>query len=59
MFAFAIATGLQSVGADHFPARAFFDDQMIANLIERIDIAFERVRCGQAFAQFEVEDLKP
>ena len=37
----------------------FFDDQVIAELIEWIDIKPGRVRLDQSFAQFEIENLKP
>jgi len=35
------------------------NDQMIAKLVERIDIETSRVRFGQPFTQFEIENLKP
>src|SRR5262249_41663450 len=50
---------LQSIGADNLARGGFFDDEMIAELIEWIDIEPSRVRLGQSFAQFEVENLKP
>src|SRR6266700_5818984 len=50
---------LQPIRADNFARGEFFDDKVIAELIEWIDIEPSRVRLGQSFAQFEVENLKP
>ena len=41
---------LQSVRADNFARGEFFDDKVIAELIEWIDIKASRVRLGQSFA---------
>ncbi len=52
-------TSLQPIRADNFARGEFFDDKVIAELIEWIDIKASRVRLGQSFAQFEIENLKP
>ena len=44
MFAFAHRAGLQSICADDFSGRDFLDDEVIADVIERVDITLERVR---------------
>ncbi len=50
---------LQPVRSDNLAVRHVLDDQMITDLIERIDIEPGDVRFGQAFVQLEVENLKP
>ena len=52
-------TGLQPVRADNLACRHMLNDQMIAKLVERIDIETSRVRFGQPFAELEIENLKP
>src|SRR6266571_954292 len=52
-------TSLQPIRTDNFARGEFFDDKVIAELIEWIDIKTSRVRLGQSFAQFEIENLKP
>ena len=46
-------TDLQPVGSDYLAAPDLLDDQMIANVIERIDVAFDGMRSSQSFAEFE------
>src|SRR6266480_913962 len=51
--------GLQSICADDFASRQLFDDQVIAELVEWIDVGSGGIRFGQSFAELEIENLKP
>ena len=51
--------GLQSICANDFICRDVFDDQVVANLVKRIDVEPGEMRLDQAFVQFEIEHLKP
>src|SRR5438552_2651183 len=52
-------TSLQAIGADNFARHDFLYDQVIAKFVEWIDIESGHMRFGQAFAQLEIENLKP
>src|SRR6266571_8119089 len=51
--------GLQSIRTDDFASRQLFDDQVIAELVEWIDVGSGGIRFGQSFAELEIENLKP
>ena len=50
---------LQPISADDVAGRDFLDNQVIAEFIKWIDIEPGRIRFGQSFTEFQVEDLKP
>lgn len=47
---------MQAVGADDVAARALLDDEMVADLVERVGIAASRVAGFEALVQLHVED---
>src|SRR5205823_9270855 len=51
--------GLQSICANDFICRDVFDDQVVANVVEKIDVEPGEMRFHQALVQFEVKNLKP
>ena len=54
-----VRAGFQSICANNFAGREVFNDQVIANVIEGIDIEAGEMRLHQALVQFQVENLKP
>jgi len=50
---------LQTIRTDNFTRVGMFDDQVVADCVERIDIEPVEMRLHQPFIQFEVENLKP
>ena len=54
-----VRAGLQSICANNFAGGEVFNDQVIANVIEGIDIEAGEMRLPQALVQFQVENLKP
>ena len=54
-----VRAGLQSICANNFAGGEVFNDHVIANVIEGIDIEAGEMRLPQALVQFQVENLKP
>ena len=54
-----VRAGLQSICANNFAGREVFNDQVIGNVINGIDIEAGEMRLHQALVQFQVENLKP
>ena len=50
---------LQPIGSDDFALRDIFNDQVIADLVEWIDVKPCEMRFRQAFVELEIENLKP
>src|SRR5881392_2054167 len=51
--------GLQSICANDFICRDVFDDQVVANVVEKIDVEPGEMRLHQALVEFEIKNLKP